>query len=280
MEQVKLSEELREEIVKYLEGVTPLKVDWSYDAELSKEQLEKILESDEGLAEVSNDMYEMNIDYIFEMEDSLIMSVIDWFSAELREEIGEDYDDDDLRYQLRDEFLYYLRVDINMDELIDKTGALTCLLYLHSNYDCTNSFDTMEDSEYLRQVYKRVKAGVKKDDFMWEHMNGAYGGSVFCFAFQCDINELVELKRQIKTGTKIVIPKGTQFGFFSSMVGSGSIFEKTTYKEFSLNIKEEGKGFYPEYDRVVLIADIEQSYNMHQVYGDSDFISEQTILIK
>lgn len=280
MTNVKLSEELNSKIVEYLKKHTPIKIDWDYRDELSKEQIETIIGKDDGIFEIEQDIWEMNLDYAAELEDQLIDNMIDWFKDELMDEL--DCEEDEIKdsFDFRDEYLDYLGFDANLNDLIRRTRDIPCLIYLYSNYDCTNSFDTMESSEYLQQVYKRVRNGVRKKDFMWEHINGAYGGSMFCFAFKCSILELLELKKQMKTGKRILIPKGTQFGFFSSFQGAGSVFDKETYRNFYLNIKEEGKDFNPEYDHAYLLADIEQSYNMIDVYGSDEFIASQDILIK
>ena len=116
-------------------------------------------------------------------------------------------------------------------------------------------------------------------DFMYEHENGAYGGSLFCFAFTTDLMNLIDIKSKLKTGKKVLIPKGTQFGFFSSFQGSGSPFEKVTEADFYLKTVETGKN-YCKYDCIDIIADVEQSYSIMDVYGcGSDFANNQNIKV-
>ncbi len=272
---LKISKELEAKIIKYLKD-NPNRIFWGYRDELSNEHIRMILEERNGLFDVENQIYHYNLDYIFDLENEQIKNVIKEFEYELTKELGSI---DDIEVELREYFLDYLYVDINLDELIRRIDDLTCLIYMYSNYDCTNSFDTMETSDYLQQVYARVRAGVKKADFMYEHENGAYGGSVFCFAFRGSIEEVIELKQQMEKGKKIFIPKGTQFGFFSSFQGAGSVFEKTTYRNFHVNIKETGGDFHPDFDHAYIQPDISQSYNMVDVYGSNDFIYEQDIKI-
>jgi hypothetical protein len=270
METIKLPEELFNEIKSYCEK-HPINLEFDYRDRLSHKQIEKILETEDGLQDFENDLYEMNIDWIAENEDYYYKEIFNDFEDELTESGLTD------SWELRDIFMDYVSISLDIDRLINID--VVALIPVYSNYDCTNSFDTMKDSDYLRQVFKRVSKGVDKNDFMYEHVNGAYGGSLFCFAFKTSLKELVDLKAKIKTGKQVLIPKGTQFGFFSSFQGSGSVFEKTTYQDFKLNIKETGKNYSPEYDRIDIIGDDEQSYNMNDVYGQNDFINEQNIQV-
>jgi len=240
-----------------------------YREELSKETLQKVLEA--GTLETIDDLimewdnWEAVSYYIDELKKDIEIAFD--LEEDQAEEIMEQYED-----KIRDEI--YDRDDSTpIDDLLRNTGDLTCLIYLYSNYDCTNSMDTMETSEYLSQVYSRVKAGVRKADYMYEHVNGAYGGSLFCFAFKAGVDEILQMKKDLENEDTILIPKGTQFGYFSSFQGAGSLFDKVTYRNFKLNTKETGGDFHPDYDCIGLTADIEQSYSMDDVYGGSEFIN-------
>jgi hypothetical protein len=269
METIKLPEELFNEIKSYCEK-HPINLEFDYGDRLDRKQIKKILETEDGLRDFENDLYEMNIDCIAENEDYYYKKLFNEFEDELTEQNVE-------QDELRDIFMDYVSVSLDIDRLVNID--VVALIPVYSNYDCTNSFDTMETSDYMAQVYRRVKKGVKREDFIYEHRNGAYGGSLFCFAFKTSLKNLVDLKAKVKTGKKVLIPKGTQFGFFSSFQGSGSLFEKTTYRDIALNIKETGKNYHPKYDCIGLIGDDEQSYSMRQVYGDNDFINEQNIQV-
>ena len=72
---------------------------------------------------------------------------------------------------------------------------------------------------------------------------------------------------KIKTGKTIKIYKGTQFGFFSSFQGAGSVFDKKTFQDMEMPIYGD-----TEYDHVGIVADLSQSYSMVDVYGTSSFI--------
>ena len=112
---------------------------------------------------------------------------------------------------------------------------------------------------------------------MNEFYNGAYGGSLFCFAFKTDIQGYFDLKEAEKTGKTITIPKGTQYGFFSSFQGACSVFEKTTYRNMTILLKEKE---LPEYDCIGLKADEAQHYSMTDVYGSNSFVKKQNINIQ
>ena len=276
-----ISKKLETNIIAFCES-NPITIDFDYRDELEKDQIVSILESEDGLNDLENDIYENSIDYIFETEDYFINeTVFEEFEDELIKEFSkehpeesEDWLETEIKDYLFNNFRDYLSTSMDIKQLLDNTGAITCLIPVYSNYDCCNSFDDPKEKEsYLGDVYRRIKSGTKRKDFENEFYNGAYGGSLFCFAFQTDLENLIELKKLIKTAKKIVIPKGTQIGFFSSFQGAGSVFEKTTYKKLTMLINES------EYDSVNIIADCQQSYSMNDVYGQNDFINEQNIIL-
>jgi len=229
----------------------------------TKEQIKKILEREDGIYELEYNLCELNLDYIGDLEHELLHQVYEEF------DLNSDYDD------FFDKYVGYVCVDLNIKQLLRNTPDLTVLIKVYSNYDCCNSFDDPKEPEtYLTEVFKRVKAGIKREDYEWEFYNGAYGGSLFCFVFKTDIESLIELKRNFKNS--ITIPKGTEFGFFSSFQGAGSVFEKRTYRNITLPKTEPSM---TEHDCIDIIADIEQSHSIDDVYGDSSWISEQNITV-
>ena len=146
---------------------------------------------------------------------------------------------------------------------------------MYSNYDCCNSTDNpLYDGgrTYMSEIYKRIKDGVRREDMAYEHSEGACCGAIFYFLFKSDMKE-VESSTNGKIS--IIIPKGTQFGFMSRSNGSCSLFEKTTFQEFSLTIKGE-----TSHDKVCLEYDDEMSYNLVDIVGEDDWIQEQVIKFK
>ena len=222
--------------------------------EVVKKDWETIIEK--GLDAYQEELYERNIDYIFSLEDEVAKEFIKQYP---------DYDENDIADLVRE----YVCVDLNFASVLRQLPNITCLAYVHSNYDCCNSFDKFEPHGYIYDVYHRVKAGVKKDDYMWEFHNGAYGGSLFCFAFKTSIENYFALVESMKEKKTITIPKGTQFGFFSSFQGAVSIFEKTTYRKMTMPITGD-----TEYDCIAIKVDEIQHYSMRDVYGDNNFIKE------
>ena len=249
-----ITKKVESEIIKYCED-NPVKFYYDYNDQLSKDQILKMLDSKNGMNDLEDEVWEYNIDYICEMESELIKNMIDdEFKEELKDENPE---------EIYENFREYIRIDTNIKELLNNTPDLVCLIPVYSNYDCCNSFTPVrEHGFYPAEVFDRVKSGVKRADYEYEFNNGAYGGSLFCFVFKTDIENLLDIKKQMDGAEYINIPTGTQFGFFSSFQGAGSIFEKRTYRNMKVKIKGD-----TEYDTVDIIADMEQSYSMDDVYG-------------
>jgi len=278
---MKVSEKLNNRIVKFIED-NPVKIEYDYRDELSKDQVEKIL--DGGLMEFEEELWGYNLDYIGECERYLIEQVWSEFQSEIVEEWNqeqnkqndfEEITDEDVFDFLDENYREYISIDMNVEGILKQAGDFTVLLKIYSNYDCCNSFDNPREPEsYLSDVYSRIKTGVRRADFEYEFYNGAYGGSLFCFAFRTDLMTIVELNEQIKEGTHITIPKNTEFGFFSSFQGAGSVFEKRTYKTMTIPINGQ-----TEYDNIGLTVDDCQHYSMREVYGSNDFISNGFVTI-
>ena len=253
--------EKEQDIIDYIENNQP-EFYWDQRDYLSKEDVMKIISGEEGIHTFYDELLDLNLDYISDMEHEFLNNVYNEF------DLSCDYD------EFVDKFLGYVCIDFNFKQLLNNTPDLTAILVVYSNYDCCNSFDNPKEPEsYLSDVFKRVKTGVKRKDYEFEFYNGAYGGSLFCFAFKTDVETLVDLRKKLNNGAEyIYIPKGTQFGFFSSFQGAGSVFEKTTYRNMKLKISGETK-----YDTIDIVADIEQSYSMQDVYGTTSWISDQSI---
>lgn len=254
----KLTKKVKKEIQEYIENNQP-SMEWDR-GNVDLETIEEILER--GIDEYVGELYEYNFEYICEMEGYLIDECKKEWSA---------YDSDEVQEFSRD----FICVDLNIKDLLNNIPDLTCQAYVYSNYDCCNSMDRFEDGGYLPEVFNRVEAGVKKEDYMYEFYNGAYGGCIFSFAFKADIETVLEMKEKIDAGDEIFVPKGTQFGFFSSFQGAGTLFEKRTYQDMTLPLMGE-----TEYDSVGITIDIQQNYSMYSVYGDTSFVDSQDVEIR
>lgn len=254
-------QEQEKEIIKYIEE-NPVEVAFGYRDSLDKEQIRTIIEKEEGLQDIEDDLWELNIDYINEMEDQLLQNIKEEFT--LKEDL----------FDIREFFLEHIDVTIGIRHLLNNTPDIDCVAIVYSNYDCATSFQVIEDKEsYLGAVWDRVKAGCLLPDYLNEHAN-SYTASLLCFAFKMSVLDFAELKRSFKES--ITIPKGTQYGFFSSFNGSGSFFEARTVQDMTLPKLEPNQS---EYDCIGVIADIEQYYSMEAVYGGI-IIDNQNITTK
>ena len=251
----KLTKKIEKEIQEYIEENQPTMYWDDVDIASIKEILEK------GVDGYIEKLHEYNIEYIWEMEQQCIKNI---------QEEWDEYDPDEIEEFSRE----FICVDMDIPNFLSNFPDITCQAYVYSNYDCCNSMDRFEDGGYLPEVFHRVEAGVKKDDYMDEFYNGAYGGCLFCFAFKTDVETLLEMKEKMKVGKEIFIPKGTQFGFFSSFQGAGTPFEKRTYQDMTMPLEDR-----TEYDSVGITVDMQQSYNMSDVYGDTSFVDSQDVEI-
>jgi len=255
---------LKNKIIAEIKSNQP-EVYWDHNDILEKEQVKNIIEN--GVIKFEEELWEMNIDHICNLENSYLKNIFDEFEKDV--EINFD--------EFEEEFREFVFVNLNFKELLNTIGDITVNIIAYSNYDCTNSFDTYDTKEketYLYDVFQRVKNGVKLSDYMFEHMNGAYGGALFQFSLKMSLTDFLELKENSNKAKFIKIPKGTQFGFFSSFQGSSSLFDKTTYKDIKISIDGE-----TEYDSFGIESDIERSYNFYDVFGNTEFIENGEICL-
>lgn len=152
--EAELSKNLLSKIKEELKTMKNPEIYWDYRDELGEEQITKILESPEGLNDVENEIFDMNVDHVYDLEIEHLKEALSSFKEELCEELGiEDEDDLDLEEiakELRDELLDYVSVDYNIKDLIRNTGPINCRVELFSNYDCINShwFEAIQGGGY------------------------------------------------------------------------------------------------------------------------------------
>lgn len=272
-----MKDELRKKIVDKIQNDMPIELEFDYRESLDRRSIKEIVQ-DVNEWELKID--ELNFVYAHETMDYYLSELYDEFADEL-EGMSKD--------EFADEFRDYVYYTWDFNEIYKRTDVV-CLIPVYSNFDCTNSFDTLENSYYLPQVYERVKDGVKLEDYLFEHREGAYGGALFCFAFQTDLLTALTLKERFKSANKILIPKGTNFGFYSAFNGTASLFDKETFRDFYLRVKEDDSEYFydwvddekyyynSKYDCVGFIIDGEISYSLEDVFCQyPDFINETTI---
>lgn len=146
-----------------------------------------------------------------------------------------------------------------------------------NNYDCQTSADDINDNEcYTGAVYNLVKKCVDRDEFINE-FNNAYTASIFtafCVTTLEKYKKIVELAA-LKRDLFITIKEGTQYGFFSSFNGSGSIFEARFKKDFRRLMKVD------EFDFIYVGPEFcMKEYSLMDVYGTTSFIKGGEIVIE
>lgn len=287
-----LKKELVDAMRKELEELqekSPLEIYWDYNEELSKDQIKRILEGE--IYEVENDIYEMNLDYIYEMEMERLKEVFDSCN-----------DDDSIEFEdcedeLRDEFLDFLGVDLNIKGLINSTGPINVRIEMVSNYDCINShyFETSGsggyeyEASYFGDMVNALNlnpAKVKKmlqqhdvkcfgrwpniksrdgkeyvsyDDFYQELVNSCCGANLLVFLGTLNLEDFLNTDGEID---KVIVPKGNNLGLYSSCYGGGSVLEMILQKDIELSLKVDNyNGYVLTYD---LCGD---GYSVDSVYG-------------
>lgn len=254
----------------------PIEIEWDYNIKYEAQNvIQSMLEDYDSYI---NELYDYNIGYFLECEHYTKNNIFQEFYSELFEVFknkfpneSKDYIEIEMMEYIADNI--YFNWDLNLKQIFSILPDITVCIPIYSNYDCTNSFDTIETSNYMSEVWKAVKTGVRKKDFIVEHRNGAYGGSLFMFIFKTGIEDYLELKDKFKN--EIIIPKNTQFGFHSTFQGASSPFEHTTYRNITLK-KQYGK---TNYDKIGIYADIETNYSIEDVFGDTNFIQESNVTV-
>ncbi len=276
--QLQLPKDLKNNICKYIEDNQP-QIFWDYCDKLDKNSILEVLDSPDpegAFLDMEANIWNLNIEHICNLECELIKEVLATFKEDFIN-LQIDYTNkQEFEEFFFDTFQNYIMVDLNIKKLINNTPDLNCCIVIHSNYDCTTSDQKIDqEGDYLCEVYKRVKNACKKEDYIMEYAN-SYTACLLMFRFKTDFENLIQLKKDFKNF--IEIPKGTEYGFFSSFQGCGSMFTSKTIKKITLPKQETAKDMNPKYDYVRIVADMQQAYSMEEVYGKMDF-DEQNIIV-
>jgi hypothetical protein len=260
-----MSQELPEKLQAYIDA-NPIEID--VDVEVSAQDLKRII-SDGDIHEISSDHHALVLDVdSHELETwYLAKELYHEFSDEIDKEYhlqyGRDIDPDNTEMVadfLRDDLELHPHVDTNIARQINDT-PMVAMFVVNSNYDCTVSYDRLEDGGYLWEMKERFGKGITDQDLLYEH-GDVYGGSVLEFPFETTVGEFFAMKEQMNQAREITIPAGSAFGFFNDHGGSGSSFEKVTTAD--MRVPLQGK---TQYDTIELKADVEHHYSHEQVYG-------------
>lgn len=247
---------------------------------------------------ISNDIWERNDGYIFDLEIKAIVDAIEKYQDEIEEEMGLADEMDkaeikELAIAIREEVLDCISVDYNLKQLC--SGNINVRISMYSNYDCINSHwfesqsgygytdsyfgDTIDMLQLNPKAVKKMlldkevkvygswpdkstrKALVSLDDFRQEMENSCCGANLLTFVGIIDQWDFLQGKI-----TNVTIPKGNNCGLFSNSQGGGSILEMKLLNDFTIDLtKEWMKG----YRRFGLDIDEDRSggYGIKDVYG-------------
>ena len=249
---MEISKELNHKVREYLQD-NPVTIYWDYRDSLSLEQVEDIMNG--KLWEIESDIRERNIDYICGLEDNLL--------EELKGNFVELSDMD--VFDLREEFIDSVHVDININELLRNTPDVRIRVVIHSNYEGVNYADRgngdFKDSEYIKEIKKLLRGKYDKKSFQDELDNICSSCNQLIFYFKSSVEDLIDINKNFKN--KVTIPKEALCGFFDSWNGSGSLLEIKLLKDVTLK-KQWGE---TKYDSVDIVLDEKNSYSVEATYG-------------
>lgn len=280
-----ITEKVKQELIRLNEQF-PLELYWDYRYDsLSNEHIQKIVEG--NAHEVYEEIMEMNLDHICTIEDERLKEAFNEVNKD------EDLNYDDVRDELKDNLLDYLYVDINLEELIDRTNPINVRIEMLSNYDCINShyfegsysyeksyFGDMVDTLNLNP--KIVKGMLESNgiecegnwedipsrngngyvsykDFLQEIENSSCGANLLTFMGTINLSDYIDRKESIK---KVTVPKGNFCGLFSSYQGGGSVLEMELKRDFTVKL-----GTKDYYGYKMEIDNSSGGYSMQEVYG-------------
>ena len=252
-EDVEISKELRNKCTEYLKN-NPIETYWDYRDKLSLEQVEKLMTSQEEYYNLENEIFEINLDYQFELEKELLENMQEEFT-ELKEfDISE----------LREEFLDDIIINFDIKQLIKNAPDVRIRIVIHSNYEGVGWQDReygFNKHDYIKALKRILKGKYDEKSFQQELDNICSSVNQFIFYMKCDVESLIGIKEKFKKS--ITIPKTAWAGFYDSWNGSGSVLEIKLLDNITLK-KQYGK---TEYDSIDIVLDENNKYSVESVYG-------------
>ena len=244
-----MKKELEKQIKKYCED-NPIKIYWDYRDKLGVGEVKMIMEED-GLLELEQDLFELNMDYLVELEEDAVNDMIE--DLEIPEELEE---------EARELFAEYKMLDLNTKQLLENTNVVV-RIEINSNYEGISYMENPEESEYLKEILPLISHAIDKEELEREIINNSGNVSVFTAVFSTSADNLVGLDKLIKEGKNIIIPHNAIFGLFDSFTGSGSIMEMNLKENLKLPI-QWGQ---TEYDKITIEIDDDDKYGFQSVFG-------------
>jgi len=246
-EEVEISKELRKKCIEYLEN-NKMEMYIDYRDQLSVEQAQKII--DGKLFEIQDEIWENSIDNIYDMEIEQMKNMKNKIDG------LDEFED----HVLREEFLDYLGVDMNMKQILNNT-TVRMRIVLHSNFEGFSAVgqEGMKD-DYIKQVYRLLTNYIDRDSFKQEVLNSM---CLTQFIFYGNVNLGDIYKYDFKDWKKITIQPDCMCGLFDTWNGSGSTLEVKLNKPITVK-RQYGE---TEYDNVSILIDEANKYSVEEVYG-------------
>lgn len=289
---MRLPKKIRNQIIETIEKDMPLGE--GFYGDLHPDSVNHIIKY--GLSSFIDEVYDMNREYMEYKINTYLWNLFVKFEQTIidynRRRFSSDYSDYALSKILFIEFVEEFRehILIDLDFRIPLLNVeVTCIITVHSNFDASFSQDTLENSNYLSQVYSRVKKGVKRQDLINEHRQGKCNEGLFCFIFNTNLKTALDLRNDFPKYSKIFIPKGTRFGFYSIPDETASNFDSMTYRDMMLPIAEssddycylpDGNIYYykPDYDNLSFTIDNpDDRYSLNEIFGCTDWIGKADV---
>ena len=242
-------EELKERVEKYCID-NPIVLYYDFRDKLEVEDI-KLLMKEDGLFELEETLFELNVDYLAELEEDAVNDMIK--DLEIPEELEE---------EARELFAEYKMLDLNTKQLLENTNVVV-RIEINSNYEGISYMENPEESEYLKEILPLISHAIDKEELEREIINNSGNASVFTAVFSTSADNLVGLDKLIKEGKNIIIPHNAIFGLFDSFTGSGSIME-INLKE---NLKLPIQWGQTEYDKITIKIDDDDKYGFQSVFG-------------
>jgi hypothetical protein len=294
---MELSQDLLSKVINEMKSRKQPEIYWDYNDSIDTKSIVKALEHEHPLWYLQDDIWERNMDYIYELEIDFIKDCLEEFSDEIEDESGCDcIDYKKLANELRDDLLDYVSVGLDIKGLLRGTENLRVTMY--SNNDCMNSFwfesqggfnydsylgDCIDTLQLNPQAVKKLLVDkgykvygtwpnkpkrnpyVKIEDFWTELENQTCPAVNLTLLWQNDQYELLE--NGLKG--KITLTEGHRVGFYSSWQGGGSPFDMQLIRPMTIDLdKPWGK---TKYDHWGMKLDEEDgSYSVSSCYGVCD----------
>lgn len=185
---MEFAKELQEKLDRYLERHKPT-VDWNQNAELSHEQITRLIKSESDWGEVETEMEEINEIYMDDIKRYAVKEAYRYFKDDLIKALGPK---EGWKKQFKQHLRDHIYVDIDLKTLAERTGDQVFFYDLGLYF---NGYGN-EESEYrLDRIRIKKAMGIesdKYDDMIWSMlMDASYGGRlvVYFMASVVDIRD-------------------------------------------------------------------------------------------